>query len=234
VLDDGRPVEITVFDNKSQPITAVVMIDTSGSMWPHMALIRRAASAFAATFDERDRARIGGFSSEQIGLSARWTRDPDELRSVLQNELWPGSFSPVWNALSAGTAAMADEPGRRVVLALTDGDNKGSVPGFGGLGDVRNRVTRDGFMVYVISPPEITLGSDIKELAEESGGGYLELAAHADLEAAAKEVAAELHHQYLIGFVPQKLDGRTHVIEVRTKKPNLKVSARTKYLAGVK
>ena len=32
VLDNDKPQPIVVFDNESQPITVVVMLDTSGSM----------------------------------------------------------------------------------------------------------------------------------------------------------------------------------------------------------
>ena len=45
-------------------------------------------------------------------------------------------------------------------------------------------------------------------------------------------VADELHRQYLIGFVPEKLDGKMHKIEVKVKKPGMKVRARKEYFAA--
>ncbi len=36
----------------------------------------------------------------------------------------------------------------------------------------------------------------------------------------------------LIGFAPEKLDGKMHKIEVRVKKPGMKVRARKEYFAA--
>jgi VWFA-related protein len=39
ILDNGKLQEITVFENRSTPITAVVMLDTSGSMTMNLDLV---------------------------------------------------------------------------------------------------------------------------------------------------------------------------------------------------
>ena len=44
-------------------------------------------------------------------------------------------------------------------------------------------------------------------------------------------IADELHHQYLLGFAPQKLDGKSHVLEVHVKREGLTVRARKSYVA---
>jgi hypothetical protein len=41
----------------------------------------------------------------------------------------------------------------------------------------------------------------------------------------------ELHHQYLLGFAPQQLDGKTHKLDVRLTTPGLTVRARKSYVA---
>jgi VWFA-related protein len=69
-------------------------------------------------------------------------------------------------------------------------------------------------------------------IAEETGGGYFELTRAEDLSATFTRVADELHRQYLIGFEPAKLDGRMHKIEVKVKKPGMKVRARIEYFAA--
>ena len=57
----------------------------------------------------------------------------------------------------------------------------------------------------------------LEKLALASGGGYFELTGTRDLSATFARVVDELHRQYLIGFVPQKLDGKAHKLEVRVK-----------------
>ena len=72
----------------------------------------------------------------------------------------------------------------------------------------------------------------LQTLAAASGGGYFELTRTADLESTFARVADELHHQYLIGFVPQKNDGKSHKLEVRVKGEGLVARARRSYVAS--
>ena len=72
----------------------------------------------------------------------------------------------------------------------------------------------------------------LAKIAAETGGGYFELTNTADLASTFKRVADELHHQYLLGFAPSMLDGKTHRIDVRTKNAEMTVRARRTYLAA--
>ena len=71
----------------------------------------------------------------------------------------------------------------------------------------------------------------LSKLAAESGGGYFELDSTDDLGATFARVADELHRQYAMGFSPEKLDGKTHKLEVRVKKPGMTARARKSYVA---
>ncbi|MCX6550656.1 MAG: VWA domain-containing protein [Acidobacteria bacterium] len=71
----------------------------------------------------------------------------------------------------------------------------------------------------------------LAKLAAESGGGYFELDDTADLSATFARVAEELHRQYALGFTPEKLDGKTHKLEVRVNRPGMAARARRSYVA---
>jgi Ca-activated chloride channel homolog len=71
----------------------------------------------------------------------------------------------------------------------------------------------------------------LARLAGASGGGYFELTRANDLLATFGRVAEELHHQYALGFEPQKLDGKTHKLEVRVRAPGATARARKSYVA---
>lgn len=71
----------------------------------------------------------------------------------------------------------------------------------------------------------------LSKLAAESGGGYFELESTDDLGATFARVADELHRQYAMGFSPEKLDGKTHKLEVRVKRPGMSARARKSYVA---
>ena len=71
----------------------------------------------------------------------------------------------------------------------------------------------------------------LAKIAMETGGGYFELTT-GDLESTFARVADELHRQYALGFVPAKLDNKTHSIEVRLKRPGLTARTRKSYVAA--
>jgi VWFA-related protein len=71
----------------------------------------------------------------------------------------------------------------------------------------------------------------LAEIAAATGGGYFELTSAADLAATFSRVAEELHHQYVLGFAPLKLDGKMHSLDVRVREVGLTARARKSYLA---
>lgn len=83
-------------------------------------------------------------------------------------------------------------------------------------------------------PTVIEQGPDpgLAKLAAESGGGYFEMATAHDLPSTFARVADELHHQYALGFVPTKLDGKTHELRVTVTRPGVTVRARRSYVAA--
>jgi VWFA-related protein len=73
----------------------------------------------------------------------------------------------------------------------------------------------------------------LPKIAAATGGGYFELTSTRDLAATFARVADELHHQYALGFTPEKLDGKMHDLTVRLSRPDLSARARKRYLASV-
>jgi VWFA-related protein len=234
VFDDGEPQEITIFKSDVQPITVVVMLDTSGSMTANIDLLKIAAERFVLRLLPDDRARIGSFS-DKIIISPEFTNDRDELMRVLRDDIQYGNPTFLWDATYDSMEAMADETGRRVVLVFTDGDDSFSVRY--SYRQVLERAREDDFMIYAIGLQSNFLGRttrpdrNLRRIAAETGGGYFELTRTDDLNSTFTRVADELHRQYVIGFTPQNLDGRVHELEVRTNVMGATVRARQSYVA---
>lgn len=72
----------------------------------------------------------------------------------------------------------------------------------------------------------------LPKIAAATGGGYFELTSPRDLAATFARVADELHHQYALGFTPEKLDGKMHDIAVHLSDPDLTARARKRYMAS--
>src|SRR5215831_435932 len=101
----------------------------------------------------------------------------------------------------------------------------GGRPGYGGFGGGRGG---RGFGGGVLDKPD----PGLPKIAGATGGGYFELTNTADLASTFKRVVDELHHQYLLGFAPAVLDGKTHRIDVRVKNTEMAIRARKTYLAS--
>jgi VWFA-related protein len=239
IFDEERPVAISVFSSGIQPITVAVMLDMSTSMAAKYVRVRDSALAFVRAMRPEDRARIGTFGAE-IATGANLTHDTSELERVLREELWPGGNTPLWSALSAAMGTLLGEAGRRVVLVLTDGADTGGLPGWtGDRAAVEKQAIEQDFMLYAINfftPGASALAPRMSpivgDLAERTGGRYFEVPESGDLPATFTRVAEELRHQYLLGFIPETLDGKTHRLYVRMTRPGLTVRARKRYLAA--
>jgi VWFA-related protein len=118
----------------------------------------------------------------------------------------------------AGDTGMPDLRGRTPDV----GARGGPIPigGIGGRGPGGNRPQLE-------KPDE-----GLPKIAAATGGGYFELMSARDLPSTFARVADELHHQYALGFTPDKLDGKMHDLTVRVSHPDLTARARKRYLAS--
>ena len=261
VKEDGKVKPLTLFASEVQPIAVVVMLDKSGSMKTNYGLVRAGAEAFVRRLMAGDKARIGTFSDKVEIQPEDFTADQEGLVRILRTGEPPVGPTPLWNASNEAITALTGQQGRRVVLAFTDGaDNPGNLKTNNlSLMDVMDRAQREDVMFYAIglesrTPPSMGGGmrgggfgsggfggnplgtqrpdAGLPTIAGETGGGYFELTRADDLQSTFARVADELHRQYALGFEPTKLDGKTHKVEVKVKKPGLKVRARKHYVAS--
>ena len=239
ILDNGKPVELLVFDDAVQPFTAVVMMDFSASMTNNLRLLKDASEQFLLRMLPQDRAQVGAFS-DKIQFSGTFTSDRDDLIGAL-DDLQYGNPTRLYDAIDQSVDVVEDSKGRKVVVVFTDGDDTSSHVGFG---KVLDRARQSEVMVYAIGLESEYLGGPngrmvrtrpdraLRKLAEETGGGYFELKKSADLAPTFTRVAQELHSLYTLGFQPPMLDGKEHKLEVRVKKAGMTARARRSYVAS--
>jgi Ca-activated chloride channel homolog len=237
ILDNGKPQEITFFQNDVTPFTVIVMMDYSASMTANLELLEAAAEQFLLRMLPEDKGQVGAFS-DKIQLSGTFTNDRDDLIGAI-NDLQFGNPTRLWDAVDASMEELKSVEGRKVVLVFTDGDDTASRRG---MGDVLDRAREEEVMVYAIGlQSEFFNGQrvvrsrpdrSLRRLAEETGGGYFELQKTAELAPTFTRVAQELHSQYTLGFAPGTLDGREHKLEVRMKQAGMSARARRSYIAS--
>lgn len=253
VEDDGRRQDLTVFVDGFQPITAAVLVDTSASMTLNLELARTAAEQFVIRMLPGDQVRVGGFS-DRIDLGKAFTSDRDELLRALRDDLDIGNPTRLWDAVGQTMTELAPRGGRRILVLMTDGvDTMSETPP----DDIFARAREDELMIYIVqfrstaraqlaemplSAPGSVAFSDpkrftapttatLRRLATATGGGHFLLGQYDDLNATFTQVMQELHYQYVLGFTPQRFDGRIHDLTVRTTDREQTVRARRSYRA---
>src|SRR3982751_2911855 len=70
IYDNDKPQPVVFFQNETQPITVVVMLDTSGSMTLALDFLRQAAEQFVLRLLPADKARVGAFN-DKIQIKGR-------------------------------------------------------------------------------------------------------------------------------------------------------------------
>jgi Ca-activated chloride channel family protein len=254
VYDNGKLQPLTVFSSDVQPITVVMMLDRSGSMVGNFGLVEAAGEAFVKRLQPADKAKVGSFAEKVQIDPETFTGNQDELIRILRTRLQEKGPTPLWNAVDASINALLPESGRRVVLVFTDGDDNPMNFKLNNLSvmDVMLRAQQGDVMVYAVgleSAGQPSLGGGgfggggfggasrgpdpgLPAIAGDTGGGYFELRRAEDLASTFARVADELHRQYALGFEPSKLDDKMHKLEIKVKKPGMKVRARKNYRAA--
>jgi VWFA-related protein len=181
------------------------------------------------------------------------------LLRVLHGDLQSDGPTPLWNAVDRAIDKLLLEQGRRVVVAMSDGVNE--PVDFSGraksLKDVTKYAEESDVMIYAVGveglspmqPAAQGFGGPgimpqrrgqplmqrpdegMAKIAAATGGGYFELASPGDVLGRFDRVIDELHHQYALGFAPQKADGKMHELTVKVNRPGYAVRARKHYLA---
>ena len=238
ILDNGKPVNVDIFENKPVPITVVVMIDTSGSITASLGLVKDGAEQFLLRLLPDDKAQVGEFSDKIKFHPGNFIGDRDRLVYLLKHELDFGYPTRLYDAVDQSIERLLEVDGRKVVLVFTDGDDTASKVG---VGKVMDKAREKDVMVYAVGlqveyfngQQRVRSSPDrgLKRLAEDTGGGYFELKKTADLGETFTRVAQELHSQYVLGFSPGTLDGKIHKLEVRVKKAGMNARARKTYIA---
>jgi VWFA-related protein len=193
----------------------------------------------------RDEAALFTFDTELKEVRNFTTNLKSVTAVSLEGKPW--GMTSLYDAIATMARRVAERKNRhRALLVITDGVDTGSrmtppqvsyaastidVPVY--LLVVSNPVDNPGHKLAVMaaSGQSADNTATLADLARWTGG---DMAITSELEASAKalrELMGNLRHQYLISFEPGTRPG-WHPLEVRTRKKNLTVHARSGYLAG--
>lgn len=236
VLDNGVSRPITSFWSDDAPASLVILFDRSGSMRVGRkteAAREVARQVLAWLRPNIDQVALLGFDREVARLQPFVPAPGDVLDQLDKVESF-GSTS-LNDAVAIAANEVSDKRTRRAVVVLTDGQDTssrmtpGAVARFAAAIDVPIYVLVSQIGVERTAGPGVDPG--LTELATRTGGQVWVVTTPAETSIAARTMASDLHHQYLLAF---ESDGKAgwHALDVRVKQQKLIVRARTGYDAG--
>jgi VWFA-related protein len=247
IIDSGVNREIKTFEAGESPISLAVLVDISGSMsvGGNIERARSAVSvAMAALRNGADEAALFTFDSKLEEI-VEFTSDLARLRRV-KLEGTPWGKTSLFDAVAQTARLVGDRANRhRAVFVITDGVDTGSqlkAPEVSGIASgidvpvylltVVNPVDHAGAEFGVLQPGSAAADrATLADLARWTGGDMRIASTGAHIGSTIVDMFEELRHQYLISFEPGEREG-WHPIEIRARKNDLIVRARSGYMAG--
>ena len=250
LLEDGLPQKLQAFDETVNALTAVMLLDTSGSMAGELPIVQDAANEFIRQMREGDALKLMEFNTFVKTLQD-FTSDKAALQSAIKSLQVTGAttlLNGMYEALqSIGVRKRQDEERRTAVILLSDGDDTASFATSDMVTTLAKRTQVPIYAVRLIEPERrpLALNSSmpidrdspgallLKRLANETGGRFA-FARPNQLKKFYSEVADELHNQYRLGYISSNrtLDGKWRNNTIRVKgRNNLRLRYRPGYYA---
>ena len=134
VTDNGMAQKISHFDLGGDPLSLVILVETSSRVEPLMPEIRKTGILFTQTvMGPTGEAAVVGFN-DSVDKLQDFTTNPETIESTIAN-LGPGTSSlKLYDAMAAGVEMLSDRPQatrekpgrRRVLLILSEAVDEGS------------------------------------------------------------------------------------------------------------
>ncbi|MGO8788032.1 MAG: VWA domain-containing protein [Terriglobia bacterium] len=120
IFDNGVPVDVGHFESTTEPFQLLLLFDVSGSIKPHVTIIREAARQFIRRAHNGNEFAVATFSSTSR-LVQPFTADLDLAEKAL-NAITPSGGTAIYDAvLTSITEYLKETTGRKAIVLFTDG-----------------------------------------------------------------------------------------------------------------
>jgi len=238
IYEDGKLQIISrVGRQEEQPLRLALLLDISASVRNRLKFEQEAAlDFFRRVLRPQDRAAFYAFNHD-VYLRQDMTSSLSALETAVRG-LEARGATALYDAIFIAARRLEREPGRRVIVVVSDGQNTVS------------RVTRERALEEVNRTDAIIFGicpiirteyddflpppdNDFDLLCRQTGGRVFMVTSLSELTTGFAQLEAELRAQYVLSYYSSNdaRDGRFRRIEVRVKRPGVTVRARSGYYA---
>jgi Ca-activated chloride channel family protein len=227
VLEDNVPQKITHFSAEGSPLEIVIAVDVSASMAQAMPQLKTSVKKFLRALGPKDQVTLTAFNDNLFTLTRRETNPEQRLKAV--DKLAPWGGTALYDVLIRGLQQLTRQPGRRVLVVFSDGDDRTS---HATLGSVEQAVRASDATLFMVALGRAVrseaLKTGIDRLVDLSGGRALFVDRADRLDEPFAEIIEELANQYLLGYesTNAKSDGAWR--EIKVELPNHRHSVRAR------
>jgi len=236
VFEDGVQQKISSFESQESPFSAVILLDTSGSMEERISIARSAAINFLNGLRVDDYAAIYRFDSQTVMV-----QDFSDSRDITDKifDLKAKGQTVLNDAVvKAVTELDKRSEKRKAVIVISDGADTFSKAS---ADKALKSALAANVTIYTVDMSSLETNmvqrrqsqGVLKSFAEKTGGVFISTENVRALRDALKAIVDELQIQYTIAYEPTNLkrDGKWHALELRVARPNLAIRTREGYNA---
>jgi Ca-activated chloride channel family protein len=256
IYEDGVEQKLSYFASVEKPFTVALLLDVSGSTQYQLSQIRDAANTFVSRLRFNDRMMAITFDGKISVLT-----EPASVGAIRQSTLHipPVSDGTVlYDAVAFAVKRMAQIPGRKAIVLMSDGVDQSSLATFKSTVD---DIAEQDVLIYTVQyntlpqlPQRLSaIKSEkvrrkvqerlmkgyalsepyLRALADKTGGRFYRADDLRDVGPAFEAITAELGVQYSLGYYPKaNSNDAERSIKVKVRYPNLVVRARDSYTTG--
>lgn len=258
IFEDGKEQEVSYFGASEQPVTVVLVFDTSPSTQFKIEQIQNAGISFINQLKPNDKVMVIEFDAN-IHVLSDFTSDKYRLAKAIRKADF-GSGTALYDTVeNVIYKRLKKEEGRKAVVLFTDGVDTESykADAYSSLRAAEESaapfyvvyyntydeskdtdvvgLTRENEDIVGVTAREYAEGKRyLTELTEKSGGRIYSTENNSSLEAAFSGIAEELRRQYNVGYYPTEVGkiGQRKQLKVRVNRPDAIVKARENYIVG--
>lgn len=240
IADNGVPQQIAYFSRETdQPLSVVLMIDTSGSTVKDLKFETDSAAKFVrallAESNPKDTVSLWGFDydvRQETGFTHRLDLIESKLKSI-HGDAGTSLFDAIWYA----SKDLEPREGRKALIIVTDGGNTTSSKDSHQALEAAQLADTIIYPV-VVMPITSDAGRNIAGenvltfMAQGTGGRTFLPSLGAELDKAFREIISELRTEYVMAYYPRNISptkNRFHTLRVGVTRPELQVFARNGY-----
>jgi len=238
VLEDGRPQELTVFEERDTPVTIGLVVDHSRSMGTKIPDVVAALASFTHSSNPQDEMFVVDFNDDvsiELMKGKAFSNDAKELGEALTAVSARGRTA-LYDAVSEGLHHLQyGHLEKKALIIISDGGDNASHLKYS---QVLAQARKSQALIYSVG----LLSSDgdeenprlLQRLCKDTGGIAYFPRQGESVASVSAEIARDLREQYTLGYVPQNVKSadafrKVEVHVIATSHGKLRVRSRQGY-----